>query len=307
MAAVAVAAVAAAATAGCGLGPGESSEGEAHLTVTREYGTVPMVEATIEDPPESETVIRALDGAAEITTRFEGRFVHSIDGVAGEIEDGRSRDWFFYVNGIESSQGAADVGVSAGDRIWWDYRDWTEALRAPAVVGSWPKPFAGESVAVECAATPAPCRDVAERLEAEGVEPTVDDHPVAGDSADGPRMLVGQWASIEGDPAARLLAEPPDASGVFARFERTPPGPVLVILDERAEETRRLGRGAGLVAAVRDGEDPPTWLVTGTDAAGVEAAVAALATESLEHRYAVAVRGEARIPVPDLANGELAE
>ena len=32
--------------AGCGLGPGESSEGEATLTVTRDYGAEPMLEAT---------------------------------------------------------------------------------------------------------------------------------------------------------------------------------------------------------------------------------------------------------------------
>ena len=78
-----VAAVLAVATTGCGLGPGESSRGEATLTVTRDYGSEPILEATETDPSESETVIRFLDREAEITTRFGGGFVHSIDGTAG--------------------------------------------------------------------------------------------------------------------------------------------------------------------------------------------------------------------------------
>ena len=46
------------------------------------------------------------------------------------------------------------------------------------------------------------------------------------------------------------------------------------------------------------GEEQPTWLVTGVDAAGVDAAVAMLAAASLEGRYAVAVA-----PQRDLEDG----
>ena len=46
--------------------------------------------------------------------------------------------------------------------------------------------------------------------------------------------------------------------------------------------------GTGLVAAVREGEEQPTWVVTGTDEAGVEAAVELLDAESLRDHYAVA-------------------
>ena len=62
------------------------------------------------------------------------------------------------MNGIESPVGSAERPVAGGDRIWWDHRDWTDAMRVPAVVGSWPEPFlqasAGEErlpVRVECA------------------------------------------------------------------------------------------------------------------------------------------------------------
>ena len=54
-------------------------------------------------------------------------------------------DWFFYVNGVESPVGSADVQVKGGDRIWWDYRNWTAAMSVPEVVGSWPEPFAQAS------------------------------------------------------------------------------------------------------------------------------------------------------------------
>ncbi len=90
-------------------------------------------------------MLRLLDREAEITTRYGGGFVQSIDGLEGSGEGGRVRDWFFFVNGIESSTGSAEVDVRPGDRIWWDYRDWTDAMRAPAVVGSWPEPFAQAS------------------------------------------------------------------------------------------------------------------------------------------------------------------
>ena len=54
-------------------------------------------------------MIRFLDREADITTRYGGGFVQSIDGLAGAGAGGRRYDWFFYVNGIESPVGAAEV------------------------------------------------------------------------------------------------------------------------------------------------------------------------------------------------------
>ncbi len=120
------------------------------------------------DPPESETVMRMLDREAEIETRYGGGFVQSIEGISGSTDLGRTYDWFFFVNGVESAIGAAETEVRGGDRIWWDHRDWTEAMRVPAVVGSWPEPFLQASagsdrlpVRVVCAGASAPC-DAAE-------------------------------------------------------------------------------------------------------------------------------------------------
>ena len=292
---------------GCGFGSGESSEGEARLIVTRDYGSEPMLEATSSEPSASETVIRLLDREAEITTRYGGGFVHSIDGLEGEVSDGRQADWFFFVNGIESSRGAAEVTVRAGDRIWWDYRDWTEALRTPAVVGSWPEPFAQAStgaerlpVRVDCHGRRGPCDAVAERLSAQGVEASVNDaRATDGDGSAALRLLVGPWEAIRSDPVAAQLDQGPQSSGVFARFEPSGgEGYELVALDQRADAIDDFGPGAGLVAGLRRGERPATWLVTGTDPAGVERALGLLDTDDLADRYAVLAAGGSELPLP---------
>ena len=304
---VVVALAAATTTAGCGFGPGPSTEGDATLTVTHDYGGEPVLEATDSDPAESETVLRMLDREADITTRYGGGFVQSIDGVAGAIDGGRTSDWFFFVNGIESDRGAAEVTVRGGDRIWWDYRDWTDALRTPAVVGSWPEPFAPESadeeaipVRVVCDTVGRICGQVAERLADEGVDAGIEGPREAerGDGAPALRLLVGPWPAIDDDPAAGQLDRGPQTSGVFARFVDGPRGWRLLGLDEGAEPVARLGAGAGLVAAVRDGDDPPTWLVTGTDAAGVQRAASLLRPGRLAHHYALAALGGHLVPLP---------
>jgi len=289
--------------AGCGVGPGESTEGEAYLTVTRDYGTVAMIEATEEDPPASETVIRLLDREGEITTRFGGGFVHSIDGVEGEIANGRPSDWFFYVNGIESSIGAAEVEVRAGDRIWWDHRDWTDAMRVPAVVGAWPEPFAQAAtpeaerleVEVACMGARAPCDEVEARLAEAGVEATVVDGAGSEEAA---RILVGTVGELAPEEVANALTDDPATSGVFARIEGPGTAPGLEALNVLGDPVFELGDADGLVAALRPGEGPATWVVTAAGAAGVERAAAALGPEALAHRYAIVVAEEGAIPLP---------
>jgi Domain of unknown function (DUF4430) len=295
--------------AGCGFGPGESSEGEATIRVTRDYGSEPMVDASVDDPTESDTVIRALDQEADITTRYGGGFVQSIEGLAGGVEGGRSFDWFFYVNGIESPVGAADVALHGGDRIWWDYHDWTDVMRVPVVVGSWPEPLAqaaaGEDrmpVRVECADRQSTCDDVVEHLAAEGVAAGVKDFEKAHEtSRETVRVLVGPWGKLETDPVAGLVDRGPGQSGVFASFERRESGWALSVLGPDTEPADRIGAHAGLVAAVREGEEPPTVLVAGTDRAGVESAVKVLDPEDLRDHYALAVGPDGEVPAPAVA------
>ncbi len=283
--------------AGCGLGPGDSSEGEATLTVTRDYGAEPVLEATRSDPPETETVMRMLDREADIETRYGGGFVEAIEGIEGSFEDGRSFDWFFYVNGVESEIGAAEAAVRGGDRIWWDHRDWTEAMRVPAVVGSWPEPFLqatadSERVAVRvvCAGDMPPCEAAQDALADAGVNSVVTRF---GKNEPGAslRLVVGEWGEIRSDETAGLIARGPAASGVFARLGQG----AFTLLDEQGGEA---GTANGLLAATRNGEGPPTWIATGTDPEDVVDAVSLLDEDTLSDRYAIATSGGEAVPLP---------
>jgi hypothetical protein len=284
--------LAALAVAGCGLGPG-ADVGSVELTVTREFGHEPVGRSSFE-AKESDTVLRALEANADVETRFGGGFVHSIEGVAEGERGGDPYDWFFFVDGVESPVGAAEVELEADERIWWDYRDWSAANHVPAVVGSWPAPFvdgvAGKDypVAVECEGGGSACETAREALEGEGVKLSF------GSPKGGIRMLVGPWSRLRSDPAARLVEEGPGESGVYADFE----GHDLVALDEVGEPARRLGPDVGLVAATSRYGGPPIWLVTGGTAAAVRAAADALDAEHLRDHYAVAIAGGEETPLP---------
>ena len=296
-------------TAGCGLGPGDSSPGTATLTVTHDYGAQPVLEASESDPSESETVIRFLDREADITTRYGGGFVQSINGTAGSVADGRAIDWFFFVNGIESPRGGAEVDVRGGDRIWWDYRDWTAAISTPAVVGSWPEPFLqastdeSERLAVD-RRLPRGGRRLRPRLglarrrrgrrTGEARHGRRRRHPRAG-------RHLGEAALRRPRRGARRRAgherglRPFRSAGPAAGACRCSirPGP----------RPGRWGAGAGLVAGMRHGTGPVTWVVTGTDAAGVDAAAGLLGADDLAQRYAVATDGATALRVPHPEGG----
>lgn len=294
--ATATALACAVAVAACGFGPGPPSSGIGALTVTRDYGSKTLVQATVNDPPASETVIRLLDSNADITTRYGGGFVQSINGLAGTGDS----DWFFYVNGVESPVGSADVRVKGGDRIWWDYRNWSAAMSVPAVVGSWPEPFAQYSsenpkpVSFECLNVSTACQAARERLEAATTAAVTHGKP----SGDSPRMLVGTWQKIRDDPAVNQLRD----AAVFATFKGpTSAGWHLIGLDQSETPRRDFGSGAGLVAALGR---PPTWIVTGSGATAVGRAASALTADSLRNHYAVAATGHGTVPLPIVRGAE---
>ncbi len=276
---------AALAAAGCGLGPG-AGIGGVELTVTREFGATPMLQRTV-DAKESDTVMRLLEGNAAISTRYGGGYVQSIDGLAEARRGGRPYDWFFYVDGVESPIGAADYALRGGERIWWDYRDWSATDHVPAVVGSWPAPFAdgyegrAHPVAVECLGGGPACAEARRRLRAAGA-------PLREKGEGAIRVLVGTWGRVRSDPAAASVEAGPATSGVFADFVRRAGGYDLVGLDAAGQPGSDLGPDAGLVAATRRYEAPPVWVVTGGTPAAVRAAAGLLDGPDLRDHYAVA-------------------
>jgi len=280
--------LAALAAAGCGLGPG-ADVGAVQLTVTREFGAVPVLDRSLA-AKESDTVMRLLEGEADVETRYGGGFVHSIDGVAEEQRGGDPYDWFFYVDGVESQVGAAEVELEGGERVWWDYRNWSATNHVPAVVGSWPAPFEGarQPVSLECEGGGVACDEVREALEGEGV--TV----VSGEPEKAIRVLVGTWDRLRRDPTARLIEEGPAESGVYADFQ----GGGLVGLDEGGADAQSFSPGTGLLAATSRYGGLPVWVVTGATPAAVRSAAEALDAENLRDHYAVAIENGKSTPLP---------
>lgn len=286
---------------GCGLGPGEGPTGTS-VTVTRDFGARTLGAGRAAQVSEGETAMRQLQRRFDVQTRYGGGFVQAIDGLSGGARGGRRLDWFFYVNGIEAGRGAAATRLHPGDRVWWDRHDWGAAMSIPAVVGSFPEPFRSGSggkrlpVTVACARhADAACDEVGRRLTRAGASPGRG--PIGGvPAAQTLRVVVGPWARVRLDPTAQRLERGPAVSGVFARPEAGRRS--LSLLDTRGRTARRLAAGAGLVAATREGESQPTWVVTGVDRAGLMAAARSLDERQLARRFALAVAGGRPIALP---------
>jgi len=291
---------------GCGIGPAEEQEGGATIRVTRDFGHEEIGATATKTLHEDETVMRVMQSKFDVETRFGGRFVQSIDGVKG-TGPGGMRDWFFFVNGVESEVGAAEYELSAGDRVQWDFRGWGTAMRVPAIVGAFPEPFLNgidgrrRPVRVECdEAESDPCRAAKDALDRVRV-------PVSGSSLGAPgtenvtRLVVARW------PAARIvrggftLEEGPERSGVFARFAKDGRSLDLLDADGGVARTVRPGDGTALVAALRPRADELLWLVTSLDAEGLAAGVRALRENALRDAFAVAVTGSVveKLPLED--------
>ena len=284
------------AVAGCGFGAGDELEGGAELRVTRDFGHAELGSARLDTLREADTVMRFLRSEFDVETRFGGRFVQAIDGLEGGGPTA-TRDWFFFVNGVEAETGAAEYELSPGDRVQWDHRRWDAAMRVPAIVGAFPEPFLSgfegrrRPVRVECEdVESAPCDDAKEALDRVGVASSASSLGAPGTESV-TRLVVARWPRARIVRGGPTLEEGPDESGVFARFADD--GRSLELLDEDGDVARtvRPGDGTALVAALRPRADELLWLVTALDRKGLAAGVAALDEDRLRDAFAVAVTG----------------
>lgn len=297
LAALAVAA-AGPASAGCGFGEGEEQAGDgATLRVTRDFGHEQLGAARVERVREGQTVMRVLSSEFDVRTRFGGRFVQSIEGLAGRGAADQV-DWFFWVNGIDADRGAAEWELAPGDRVQWDHRDWSAAMRVPAIVGAFPEPFAHgiegkrRPVRVECEdAEAAVCQDARERLRRHGVSTSGASIGAPGTEAV-TRLVVARWPAARIVRGAAGLENGPEATGVFARFSAD--GRALDLLDENGDPARRVrpGDGVGLVLALQPRAEELVWIVTALDEEGLAAGVRALDERKLRDAFAVAATGD---------------
>jgi hypothetical protein len=115
-------------------GCGGTGHGHATLWVTRDRGATVLLVRRV---PAGLTAMQALSREARVETRYGGRFVQAIDGVASSS----GHDWFYYVNGYLAGRGATEYRLHDGDVEWWDYRSWATPGQDEVVVGAFPEPF----------------------------------------------------------------------------------------------------------------------------------------------------------------------
>jgi hypothetical protein len=285
--------------AGCGLASTHGGTAVT-LTVTRGFGATAVGSVTQPGAEASETVMRLLERSFRVGTSGPGDRVESIDGLSGSAPPTL---WSYYVNGIAAPLGAAKTAVHPGDRIWWDLHNGTATTSVPAVVGSFTEPFVHGSggrrlpTALECAEdVMAACSAVTSELSAIGV-PIATSLIGTGSGTDSLIVVVGTWRDLQGELLADVIEHGPASSGVYARFAG-PGGSALELLDPSGRLARTLDGDAGLVAATAQPSAEPTWVITGTDPAGVLAGARALAPGPLHDHYALAVQGATQLPLP---------
>jgi hypothetical protein len=290
--------VAALTLAGCGIGTAPNPGG-ASLEITHGFGATPITRAHLAKLPAAATDLSLVRRFATVQATKRGR-ITSVDGAGA----GPGEAWSLFVNGIAPVTSPARTALNPGDQVWLDLRPTVGAPVVAAVVGSYPEPFTTGSggreypTTVDC--TPgnqAACDTVAGSLARAGVK--VADQALGGGSGqDSLSVVVGTFAQLRGVIAAELLAAGPAKSGVYGQFVG-PGGRVFEADDPYGNVSRTLRGSVGLIAATEEQSlNAPTWLVTGTDAAGVRAAARALTPADLHDHYAVAVMDSRIIPLP---------
>ncbi|HTU27746.1 MAG TPA: DUF4430 domain-containing protein [Solirubrobacteraceae bacterium] len=304
LAAVLIAFATSLACAGCGFGLG-LKPGAVRLRVTKNFGTQQLGSISRSKPAAGQTELDLLKSRfPKVTTTpvALGSTSSGIVSVDGQTATPPER-WTLFINGVHAAKSAAATKVHKGDQVWLDLHDQSAAGTIPAVVGSFPEPFTnginGQRYPTTIEWSPgfkAEGESVTRELRHDGVVASPGG-PGYGSGPDTLSINIGTWHQLYGEVAAELVKYGPGASGVYARF--IDGGARIALENAAGQVVKTLGPGSGLIAATANSDDPaPTWLVVGTDAAGVRAAVRALTARSLAGHFALAVQGDRQYSVP---------
>jgi len=283
-----------------------NTDSTVRVIATRDFGRELMFDERLELPPDA-SAMAALEQVAEVETTYGGGFVDAINGIhSGFNENGEKRDWFFYINGIQSNVGALDYQLQPGDVEHWDYHDWTFQQSIPAIVGAFPEPFLHgydgrkRSTIVVYSDN---LIEEAEELE-KGLAPLrLDDVSISGTAELPVSAKESSNLVLLGTADNELIMELNQnwkKLGFFAHFENGS----LVVLDARGETDKTYGAATGLIQATQNPWNPrgtgacenAAWMVTGTDDRGVRNAIEALLRNHAQLQYAFAIV---------IANGEI--
>ena len=293
--------------------PANNDSGEIKLVVTRGFGSKVIIEENVIIGKGADAM-EALMSVAEVETAYGGGFVNAINGLESGYTEGHEskEDWFIYFNGISSNVGALDYTLAPGDVEHWDYRDWGFHQFVPAIVGDFPEPFwhghggvVFPTLVVYQEGWKGAATEIAESLAGRGVAGV----STAGSGELGQAEKESSNIILVGTSNFPLIEElngPWNRLGFYCQFEEGS----LRVFDGGGDLTAEYGAGdgAGLIQATQSIWNPDgvgacesvIWMVTGTDDAGVEAAVDTLVDppDAFEYAYAaVTVDGEmVRVP-----------
>jgi len=270
------------------------------ITITRDFGRELMLGKTLAVASDT-SAMAALMEVAEVETAYGGGFVDAINGVRSDYSGSQKtkKDWFFYINGIQSNIGALDYTLHDGDVQYWDFHSWSFRHFIPAVIDSFPSVFR-QGFDGRLRPTLIVCPDYLKkdaakleeklaRLEVEEVSIKSLDELPEGDLGDSNVILVS-------GPDNRLSAELNQnwkRLGFFTYFD----GGDLVVIDNDGEIAAEYGAGTGLIQATQNPWNPKgigacenvVWLVSGTDDVGVKNALDVLLDRHNKVQYTAAI------------------
>lgn len=110
------------------------------LVVSQDFGKTIILSQKIEINDKT-SVIDALKKVAVVETKYGEGFIDSIDGLKSEFGSGKKLDWFYYVNGFSPNFAANQYFLQEGDKVQFDFHDWSYQLHIPAYLGEFPEPL----------------------------------------------------------------------------------------------------------------------------------------------------------------------
>jgi hypothetical protein len=236
--------------------------------------------------------------------------MHSV----GPVTSAGATRWNFFVGGLKIQATPTEYPVLSDDVVQLDLQDADASYVVRGTVGHFPQPFTGAlagrypRVSLSCASRRKhACQAVHDALD----EMSVD---VSGRPRRQPRetaqhrlaqvlqtaihrvdVEVGPWSDIRDRPSLRRVVATPYEMGVF--FSAKGDGSLHAI-NWDGRRAYVFGRGTGILAMFRSSMHRITWLVTGTDWAGVERAALHLPHASPQGAFSVVFTpdGVSRLP-----------
>ena len=270
------------------------------VVATQNFGQKLMF-AEVLEVPEGTSAMAALQKVAETETAYGGGFVNAINGVRSGFTGGQKAktDWFVYINGIQSNTGALDYKLHDGDIQHWDFHNWSFHQFIPAIVGDFPEPFlrgyggiVHPTIIVFQDGWQEDAQRVAYKLNHLGLENV----PIRGINELQENEKESYNLMLLGTPDFPPIAELNQVwmrLGFYAHFQDG----MLEVFDSGGEPAAEYGAGAGVIQATQSLWNPKgigvcentVWIVSGSDTAGVKAAVNTLVYHDNDFRYAYAV------------------